>query len=769
MGRRYADADARSYQDLKPVLRGAVLDALADLRARYDVVVCEGAGSPAEINLRAGDLANMGLARAADIPVVLVGDIDRGGVFASLYGSLALLEPDDQALVAGFVINKFRGDDTILAPGLEQLLALTGRPTLGVLPWLDGVWLDAEDSLALEAPRPEAAAARGGDTLEVAVIRLRWMSNFTDVDALTAEPGVSVRFTRSPADVERADLVLVPGTKATVEDLERLRAGGLDAALARRAAAGDPILGVCGGYQMLGEAIEDEVESRRGDGGRPRAAARPHALRARQAAAPRGRDGRAGRRGARHRLRDPPRGAVAPRRRGDDRRRQRGGRGLCGRRRARHLVARPARGRRGPPRPARRGWRRAAAGGGWRAPSPSRRSASATSTASARSSPSTSTSGALEAMIEGGAPAGLPVVEIGAGWSRPVTSSSAALRGASRAGTRGKECGRARPPAVAFREARPAWVVLRASDQDGAAPSRRPEPARAAAAHPPSMPWPRGARAPRMPTAGDSRPAPSTAHHARASTVRDSGATSKRQNAWAGASSAHTSAARMTPACVTAIVREPSPEWASSQPRTRSSSASSDSPPCGAAAGSSIQAATATGSSRGARPACARASAPKSHSSSSARDRRVEPERLGGLARAGRRAASRRRRRGPGAGRARGPRRARGESSGSSSGKAERRVASDGAWRIRVRRVVEAAICGVCRIGAGKAPTRSIGCPQSARRCEEAGVKPARSRHCDRSIELRKPGDSPVANTAGGDAQSPGGPVCTMQSTRSRR
>jgi adenosylcobyric acid synthase len=264
MGRRYADADARSYQDLKPVLREAVLDALADLRARYDVVVCEGAGSPAEINLRAGDLANMGLARAADLPVVLVGDIDRGGVFASLYGSLALLEPDDQALVAGFVINKFRGDDTILAPGLEQLHALTGRPTLGVLPWLEGMWLDAEDSLALEAPRPEAAAALGGDTLEVAVVRLRWMSNFTDVDALTAEPGVSVRFTRSPADVERADLVLVPGTKATVEDLERLRAGGLDEALARRAAAGDPILGVCGGYQMLGEAIEDEVESRRG-------------------------------------------------------------------------------------------------------------------------------------------------------------------------------------------------------------------------------------------------------------------------------------------------------------------------------------------------------------------------------------------------------------------------------------------------------------------------------------------------------------------------
>jgi adenosylcobyric acid synthase len=264
MGRPYADADARSYQELKPVLRDAVVAALDDLRSRYDVVVCEGAGSPAEINLRPADLANMGLARAAGLPVLLVGDIDRGGVFASLYGTLALLDADDQALVAGFLINKFRGDHTILAPGLEQLRARTGRPTLGVLPWLDGLWLDAEDSLALEAPRPETVAAAGGDTLEVAVVRLRWMSNFTDVDALAAEPGVSVRFTRSSADVERADLVLVPGTKATVEDLERLKASGLADALARRAAQGDPILGVCGGYQMLGTRIADEVESRRG-------------------------------------------------------------------------------------------------------------------------------------------------------------------------------------------------------------------------------------------------------------------------------------------------------------------------------------------------------------------------------------------------------------------------------------------------------------------------------------------------------------------------
>jgi adenosylcobyric acid synthase len=262
MGQPYGDADARSYQERKHDLRPVVAAALADLRSRFDVVVCEGAGSPAEINLRHADLTNMGLARAADLPVLVVADIDRGGVFASLFGTLALLDAADQAHVGGFVINKFRGDRGILAPGLDQLQALTGRPTLGVLPHVEDLWMDVEDSLALEAPRPEAPTA--GDTLDVAVVRLRWMSNFTDVDALAAEPGVRVRFTRSAADVERADLVVIPGTKATVEDLERLRATGLDRALAARAQAGQPTLGICGGYQLLGERIVDEVESRRG-------------------------------------------------------------------------------------------------------------------------------------------------------------------------------------------------------------------------------------------------------------------------------------------------------------------------------------------------------------------------------------------------------------------------------------------------------------------------------------------------------------------------
>jgi adenosylcobyric acid synthase len=265
MGRPHSDVDARSYQALKPALAAPVLAALDDLRSRFDAVVCEGAGSPAEINLREHDLANMGLARAAGLPTVVVGDIDRGGVLAALYGTVALLDASDQALISGFIVNKFRGDPAILAPGLDSLRALTGRPTLGVIPWRRGLWLDVEDSLALEAPREEGPAPLGPDGLDVAVVRLRWMSNFTDLDALAAEPGVAVRFTRSPVDVERADLVVVPGTKATVEDLARLREAGLDRALAARARRGDPVLAICGGYQMLGRRIVDDVESRAGE------------------------------------------------------------------------------------------------------------------------------------------------------------------------------------------------------------------------------------------------------------------------------------------------------------------------------------------------------------------------------------------------------------------------------------------------------------------------------------------------------------------------
>ncbi|MFC4590881.1 cobyric acid synthase [Sphaerisporangium corydalis] len=280
LGRPLAEVDAMEYGAYKDHLRTVALESLNRLRAAYDVVICEGAGSPAEINLRKGDIANMGLARAADIPVIVVGDIDRGGVFASLYGTVALLDAGDQALISGFLINKFRGAAELLEPGLDMLRQLTGRPVHGVLPWLDGLWMDLEDSLALdnrrgmgpptvaEPPDPGALPGPGTssgsgvpESLRVVVVRYPRISNFTDVDALAAEPGVVVRFVTSPGDaaeIREADLVVLPGSRATVTDLEWLRRTGLASALLDRRG---PILGICGGYQMLARSIRDDVES----------------------------------------------------------------------------------------------------------------------------------------------------------------------------------------------------------------------------------------------------------------------------------------------------------------------------------------------------------------------------------------------------------------------------------------------------------------------------------------------------------------------------
>jgi adenosylcobyric acid synthase len=263
LGKPLADVDAMEYLAYKDRLRAVALESYRRLRAEFDVVVCEGAGSPAEINLRRGDIANMGLARAAGIPVVVVGDIDRGGVFASLYGTLALLEAEDQALISGFLINKFRGARELLEPGLDTLRELTGRPVYGVLPWLDGLWMDLEDSLALDnrqAAEP-AAGPYTGRSLRVAVVRYPRISNFTDIDALAAEPGVAVRFVSSPAEaaeIREADLVVLPGSRATVSDLDWLRRTGLASAVAERRG---PVLGICGGYQMLSRSIMDDVES----------------------------------------------------------------------------------------------------------------------------------------------------------------------------------------------------------------------------------------------------------------------------------------------------------------------------------------------------------------------------------------------------------------------------------------------------------------------------------------------------------------------------
>ena len=262
-GHAIGSVGAGNYIEHRQRLRAVVADELAALRRDYDVVICEGAGSPAEINLRATDLANMGLARAAELPVIVVGDIDRGGVLAHLVGTLAVLEPDDQDLVAGFLVNKFRGDVGLLEPGLEQVEALTGRPTLGVVPFAEGLWLDAEDSLGavVDSPVGQPGAPVGTDWLTVAAVRLPRISNATDVEALACEPGVAVRWVADPSRIVDADLVVLPGSKSTVSDLEWLRCIGIADALVRRAQQGRPILGICGGYQMLGVTIDDDVES----------------------------------------------------------------------------------------------------------------------------------------------------------------------------------------------------------------------------------------------------------------------------------------------------------------------------------------------------------------------------------------------------------------------------------------------------------------------------------------------------------------------------
>jgi adenosylcobyric acid synthase len=270
LGHPAAEADALSYRSMSAQLREVALASLDRLRRDFDVVVCEGAGSPAEINLRATDVANMGLATAARLPVIVVGDIDRGGVFAAMYGTLALMPPGDQELVSGFVINKFRGAPELLASGNVMLEQLTGRPLLGVLPWTEGLDIDAEDSLALTrlttapADSKTPTAPHGTDVLRVSVVRFPRISNFTDIDALAAEPGVLIRLATEPAELADADLVILPGTRATVSDLAWLRQRGLAAAVEDRARAGRPVLGICGGYQMLAHEIDDRVESRAG-------------------------------------------------------------------------------------------------------------------------------------------------------------------------------------------------------------------------------------------------------------------------------------------------------------------------------------------------------------------------------------------------------------------------------------------------------------------------------------------------------------------------
>jgi adenosylcobyric acid synthase len=260
MGRPWGELKAGEWATGRKALAQSAFAAFRDLSERFDVVIAEGAGSPAEINLRAGDFVNMGLARAVDLPVVVVGDIDRGGVLAAMYGTLALLDEADQAHIRGWIVNKFRGDLSLLEPGLRMLEERTSRPVLGTLPFLYDVWLDGEDSLAISGWSGNSGGPTDphpGASLSVAVIRFPRLSNATDVDALAAEPGIDVRVTADPDVVARADLVVLPGSRATVSDLAWLRSRGLAKSVLARAAAGRPVLGICGGYQMLAEVIDD--------------------------------------------------------------------------------------------------------------------------------------------------------------------------------------------------------------------------------------------------------------------------------------------------------------------------------------------------------------------------------------------------------------------------------------------------------------------------------------------------------------------------------
>jgi adenosylcobyric acid synthase len=253
LGRPRGVLSAAEYHEAKPGLLPVVLDALADLRDRFDVVLCEGAGSPAEINLLDGDLVNLPLARAAGLPAVVVGDIDRGGVFASLYGTVALLPVDLRATVRGFVINRLRGDPALLGDACADLERRCGLPTLGILPHLGVVDIDNEDSLALDRP-PPPVPAESGDMLDVAALRWPRVANAGDLDPLRLEPGVQVRWVRSVAALGAPDLVVLPGSKDTRGDLGWFRRTGLAAAVDRSDAA---VVAVCAGLQMAGGPIDD--------------------------------------------------------------------------------------------------------------------------------------------------------------------------------------------------------------------------------------------------------------------------------------------------------------------------------------------------------------------------------------------------------------------------------------------------------------------------------------------------------------------------------
>ena len=264
-GKVIGDYSAVEYGRYQHDIWASVEESYRSLSNRYDVIVIEGAGSPAEVNLKDRDIVNMRTAQMADAPVLLVADIDRGGVFASLVGTVELLDPPERKRIKGLIINKFRGDLSLLAPGLDFLAARTGTPVLGVVPYYRDVHIQEEDGMALGEQGTRAWTGTTGPSIkhrhdiDIAVLHLPHIANFTDFDPLAAEPGVQVRYISSPAEVDGADALILPGSKSTIADLHWLRSAGLETAIKDYAADQGMVVGICGGYQMLGLKISDSL------------------------------------------------------------------------------------------------------------------------------------------------------------------------------------------------------------------------------------------------------------------------------------------------------------------------------------------------------------------------------------------------------------------------------------------------------------------------------------------------------------------------------
>lgn len=249
----YADTTTRSYQNLKPQLRKPVLTALENLHARFNVIICKNTNSPTKINLRANNITNINLTHATNLPILLINNINHNSIFPTLYSTITLLEPNDQALIANYLINKFHSDPTILTPNLTMLHKLTKRTTLNMLPWLNNPFIDTKDSLTI--------TNHPNGTLNIIVIHLHWMNNFTNINALTTKPNVSVHYTHSPTDIKHTNLIILPNTKTTIKNLQQLRNNNLNHTLQTRH---NPILNVYNSYQMLNTQIKNTVKNSTG-------------------------------------------------------------------------------------------------------------------------------------------------------------------------------------------------------------------------------------------------------------------------------------------------------------------------------------------------------------------------------------------------------------------------------------------------------------------------------------------------------------------------